>query len=179
MRTTRFQTSNMLAIAAAFVFAAILWPGTAGATDLAQAKKLCAANPNCKHDGDGGFCVKQGTQACGGHVHCPKQGDCKVNWTAELQRGTQKRLSDTKTIVNLLTSGTAAKKTATGARLKDLPVTKTVNQSSPLLRTRKPGGPPAAGLLDSGPGFSQQGPAATGSPATSGAPAAPPPVKIY
>ncbi len=179
MRTTRFQASNMLAVAVAFVLAAVMWPGSASATDLAQAKKLCAANPNCKHDGDGGFCVKQGTKSCGGHVYCPKQGECTVSWTSELQRGTQKSLSDTRTVVNLLTSGTAAKKTATGARLKDLPVTKTVNQSSPLLRTRKPGGPPAAGLLDSGPGFSQRGPAAIGSPATSGAPAAPPPVKIY
>jgi hypothetical protein len=179
MRTTRFQASNMLAVAAAFVLAAGVWPGSAGATDLAQAKKLCAANPNCKDAGGGDFCVKQGKHSCGGHVHCPKQGECTVIETTEFKSGTQKKLVGIKTVVNLLTTGATATKTARRPNLKDLSVTKKVDQSSPMLRTAKPVRPPAAGILDSSPGFSQQGPGATGSPVTSGAPAAPPPVKVY
>jgi len=179
MPTTRFQTSKMLGVAAALVLAVVVWPGSASATDLAQAKKLCAANPNCKDMGDGSFCVKQGKHRCAGLVTCPKQGDCNVNTTSEFKSGPQKKLVGSKVVVNLLTTGAMAKKTARRPDLKDPSVTKKVDQSSSMLRTAKPVGPPTAGILDSRPGFSQQGPGATGSPATSGAPAAPPPVKIY
>ncbi len=59
----------------------------AAATDLSQARKECAKNPNCAetNKGDGGstFCVTE-KSVCDRVIYCPNTGDC---WVVTIKSG--------------------------------------------------------------------------------------------
>ncbi|MBX9840285.1 MAG: hypothetical protein K2Z80_00600 [Xanthobacteraceae bacterium] len=117
------------------------------AATLKQVQALCSKNPNCSQvPGKPGdkwvdFCIN-GKNRCETQVGCPKNGDqCQMTI---VQNG-QRTKHGSKGVDKVLAGGAGA--------------------------TPRPSRTPSAGILDSGPGFTSQGPAATGSPVGGGAPA--------
>jgi hypothetical protein len=133
------RKSIMSIMAAALIVYIATPPTDAAATTIGQADALCKKNKNCvtMERGDKGniYCVRQQGGACK-VVVCPKTGNCFVYMTVPGGSPDKpKNVKSTAGIQQVLEGSPGA----------------------PLV-------PPTGGILDTGPAFSPQGPARTGSP---------------
>src|SRR5262249_3855617 len=147
-------------ITASLVAAAAGFASPATATTLSQAQQMCRKNPSCHETKDRAGGSNFNGNGPGGkwEITCPSNGDCVclicVGPPARTQGGKDVRA----TVVGVMSSSAAVK---------------------PSKPSTTPGGVLGSGILESSPILGSQGPAATGSPATTpAAPAAPPPVII-
>jgi hypothetical protein len=133
-----FHYPVILAVAAG-LFAAITISTPATATNISQARQLCAKNPDCNEIQEGTFCVNHTrphrTDVClpaSDEVNCPTTGgDCHVVPKKEVKH------VGNKSVVKALTAGTT-------------------------LTTKKPPSVLDGGLLDNRPGLSSRGPGGDG-----------------
>jgi hypothetical protein len=167
--TSSFIVSLALAGFAVLSVASFALSTPAFALGFSEAEKLCKKNPNCTaiantrdRDGGGGFCIKTSKGTCSHYVDCTKDKCIK----AYIEPGGARK-----------PVGGDVRPILTGRPGQAL---STASNSPPKPSSRVTGqGVLGGGLLDSGSGWGTRGPAATGSPLSTGGKSSPPPGKIY